>query len=133
MSIKRLTTIVIASAAALTFAGCSSTPSDQSGSNAEATLSDFQGSWGDAQDGQEPSLEIAEDGMFNGTDGCNSFSGQGNVADGQFQFGEFAITMMACPDVETWLGAASTATVSQDVMAVFAQSGDQIGTLDKAS
>jgi heat shock protein HslJ len=118
---------LVAVATALTLAGCSG-PSGggASASTAHATV----GSWGSEKQG-EPSLTIAEDGAFNGTDGCNSLSGKGTFEGDTFAFGNFITTMMACPGVDTWLSQASTATANGKKLVVKDSTGKQIGTLDK--
>ena len=90
----------------------------------------FTGSRGTEEAGQ-PSLTIAADGSFNGTDGCNSMVGKGTFNGDTFEFGEFASTMMACEGIDTWLSAAGTATVSGGKLAVAASDGTEIGTLAK--
>jgi heat shock protein HslJ len=115
-------------AASLVLAGCSGSPgADGSPSVAAHTT---VGSWGSQKQG-EPSLTIAEDGAFNGTDGCNSMSGKGTFDGDTFAFGDFISTMMACPGVDTWLSHASTATADGRKLVVKDSAGTRIGTLDK--
>jgi heat shock protein HslJ len=79
----------------------------------------------------QPSLTIASDGAFNGTDGCNSLAGQGTITGDTFSFGVFAATMMACQEVDAWLSKAETATVSGNTLTVLGKDGTVIGTLTK--
>jgi heat shock protein HslJ len=112
----------------LALAGCSG-PAGSSSSPSTASHATV-GSWGSEKAGQ-PSLTIAADGAFNGTDGCNSLSGHGMFEGNTFAFGTFISTMMACPDVDTWLSKASTATADGRKLVVKDASGTEIGTLDK--
>lgn len=115
-------------AISLALAGCSG--SSGNGSSPSTSVHATVGSWGSEKQG-EPSLTIAEDGAFNGTDGCNSLSGHGLFEGATFAFGNFISTMMACPGVDTWLSKASTATADGDKLVVKDSSGARIGTLDK--
>jgi heat shock protein HslJ len=119
---------LVALATSLALAGCagSSSGAGSPSTAAHATV----GSWGSEKQG-EPSLTIAEDGAFNGTDGCNSLSGRGTFEGDTFALGTFASTMMACPGVDTWMSKASTATADGDKLVVKDAAGTEIGTLDK--
>ncbi|MDN5794602.1 MAG: META domain-containing protein [Intrasporangium sp.] len=120
---------MLALAATLALTGCSS---DASPTNSPTTAagSPVAGSWGKEATGQ-PSITIAEDGAFNGTDGCNSMAGHGTLADGKFDLGAFRTTLMACEGIDTWLSKAASATRSGDTLTLFDKDGTQIGTLDK--
>ena len=48
--------------------------------------------------GIETSLAFGTDGQVSGNLGCNSFSGDYEVKDGNIVFGPLASTLMACPD-----------------------------------
>jgi heat shock protein HslJ len=139
MKTVRSAAIVLALAASALLAGCSSgapaesvapTPTPSPSTSASDTAGAFAGSWGEVEPGQ-PSLTIAPDGAFNGTDGCNALAGTGKLDGDKFVFGPFASTLMACEGVTPWLNLASTATVSEDELTVFRTDGTQIGTLDK--
>lgn len=90
----------------------------------------FVGSWGQTGNGQ-PNLTIADDGSFQGTDGCNRMTGQGAISGGVFDFGAIASTSMACTGVDTWLSQADTAKVEGTGLVVYGTSGAKIGTLPK--
>jgi heat shock protein HslJ len=90
----------------------------------------FEGSWGSEETGK-PSLTIAADGAFNGTDGCNTMVGHGSVSGDTFHFGQFAITMMHCEGVDTWLSKASTATRSGQTLKIKSEDGSAIGSLEE--
>jgi len=141
MNTVRSAVLVLAVAAAAALAGCtsgppadSSSPSVSPTSSAPATTgtssSALIGAWGEDGAGK-PSLTIAADGAFNGTDGCNSFAGKGTIDGDTIDFGSFASTLMACPDLDAWLGKADTATASGDTLTVVDKNGSTIGTLDK--
>jgi len=118
---------IAAVAASLALAGCSGgAGSGDSPSASTGTV----GSWG-ADKAGEPSVTIAADGAFNGTDGCNSVSGQGTFAGDGFTFGPMVSTMMACEGVDTWLSKADTAAVQDGELVVLDASGAQIGTLEQ--
>jgi heat shock protein HslJ len=149
MNSARAALVVLAIAAAAALGGCSSgtpgetstptasvsasptpSPSTSESSPPDSQASVFVGAWGEDKVGQ-PSLTIASDGAFNGTDGCNSLAGQGMINGDTFEFGSFASTLMACQEVDAWLAKADTATVSGDTMTVLDKSGTVIGTLTK--
>ncbi|AYG03776.1 META domain-containing protein [Gryllotalpicola protaetiae] len=115
-----------AAALTLTLSACSN---QNANTAASAGAHGFAASWGTAGPGM-PSLTIAPDGSFNGTDGCNSLIGKGTISGQTFHFGHFATTLMACPDVDTWLSRASTATISGTTLTVKDADGTRIGTLD---
>lgn len=94
---------------------------------------DAVGTWGEGGDGQ-PQLVIAEDGTVSGTDGCNRLTGEWSEGeDEDVTFGDLASTQMACDGVDDWLSGASTAEVEGDELVVRDESGEQIGTLARAS
>ncbi|WP_431278951.1 META domain-containing protein [Leifsonia poae] len=139
MRTVRIAALVLAISAAATLSGCSSgTSADSPGPTATsfpspsagASAGDFAGAWGEDAAGK-PSLTIADDGAFNGTDGCNSFAGTGTLKGDKFDFGTFASTLMACEGVDTWLIHVSTATVADDELTIFNAAGTEIGKLDK--
>ena len=111
------TLAAVLSAAALT--GCS----------APAPTS-FTGVWGQTATGQ-PNLTIADDGSFQGTDGCNRLSGKGSMAGDLFTFGPIASTSMACSGVDPWLSLADTAKVEGSALVLYQKGGNRIGTLPK--
>ena len=79
-----------------------------------------------------PSLDLADDGSFSGTDGCNQLNGSWTVDEADHvQFEDVASTMMACEDVDTWLADLTEATVADDTMTVLGQDGNEIGTLER--
>lgn len=94
---------------------------------------DAVGTWGEGGDGQ-PQLVIAEDGTVSGTDGCNRLTGEWSEGeDEDVTLGDLASTQMACDGVDDWLSRASTAEVEGDELVVRDESGEQIGTLARAS
>lgn len=109
---------VVAVAAALLLSGCTSSDSS------------FAGDWGQDAPGQ-PSLTIASDGSFSGTDGCNPLTGKGTISGDTFTFGPFASTLKACEGVTPWLNLADTAKVDGDTLTVYRSGGTEIGTLER--
>ncbi|WP_080795209.1 META domain-containing protein [Corynebacterium pacaense] len=115
----KLKTLLIA-LAPLLLGACSSTSS----------AIDPEGTWGSGAPGQ-PQLVLAADGSLSGTDGCNRLLGSWELVDDTVELSELASTMMACVDVDTWLGAASTLRVDGDSVRVLDAAGTEIGTLDR--
>lgn len=126
-------TVLGALVAVLLLPACSSGSPGQDATSARPAstpASPFIGAWGEEEVGA-PSVTIAEDGSFNGTDGCNSLVGHGTFAGNTFQFGAFALTRMACMDVDDWFSGAHTATVDGDTLTVNGEDGREIGTLTR--
>ncbi|UTX52092.1 META domain-containing protein [Leucobacter aridicollis] len=116
----RIKALVVAGIALFALTSCSA-------SSADAT-----GTWGEEADGQ-PHLVLEEGGKLSGTDGCNRLSG-GWEQDGEvIIFGEVAMTLMACPDVDTWLMDLDTARIDGDALLVSDASGAEIGSLAKTA
>jgi heat shock protein HslJ len=90
------------------------------------------GTWGDATDSAEPSLELDEDGTLTGTDGCNRLTGEWVENGVDLTFENVATTLMACPDADTWLSGLDTATIDGSTMTVFDESGKKLGTLERS-
>lgn len=89
-----------------------------------------EGAWGsDAP--QQPQLTLAEDGSLSGTDGCNRLIGSWELVEERAELSPLGTTMMFCEGVDTWLGAASSATAEGDTLHVFDESGAEIGTLQR--
>ena len=125
---KTVRSVVLVVGVAFVLAGCSATPGGQPSSSSQGAA--FVGAWGDDATGK-PSLTIAADGAFNGTDGCNALAGTGTFTGGTFVFGPFASTMLACEGVHPWLNLANTASVSGTTLTVYNTAGSRIGTLAK--
>lgn len=90
------------------------------------------GTWGEGAENQ-PQLVLSEDGSLGGTDGCNRLFGSWEQHGDVVSFGEVGSTMMACPDVQTWLAGLDSARVYGDTLHVVNASGIEIGTLVRAS
>nr|WP_235483470.1 META domain-containing protein [Leifsonia sp. Leaf325] len=95
------------------------------------------GTWGDDSEvpgtlDAGPHLTFNDDGSVTGADGCNGMSTSWMMSDSTVTFGAWASTDMACPNVDTWLSNAATATYTADTMTVMDQDGEAIGTLDAA-
>ncbi|WP_207670125.1 META domain-containing protein [Glaciibacter flavus] len=90
------------------------------------------GAWGVSEQGK-PHLTFTDAGTVSGSDGCNLIAGSWKLADGVVTFGQLVSTLMACDQVDTWLGGASTATVSGATMTVYDNTDAKIGTLERAS
>ncbi|WP_205649404.1 META domain-containing protein [Agromyces sp. LHK192] len=137
--IRSLAVAALAVTAVLGFAACAgasqtSTPSTSfpAGPTGDPiTEADVAGVWGDAADPGAPSLTLAADGTLSGTDGCNRLVGEWELDDGEIDFGDLASTKMACQEVDTWLSGADSATITEDVMTVYANGRIEIGTLER--
>lgn len=117
---RRIGAAAVAGLALLVLAACSPQPAAP------------VGTWGDGADGG-PQLVLDEDGRLHGTDGCNRLIGSWEQDGDRISFGAVGSTMMACPDVDTWLSGANSARVDGDVLRVHDDTGTEIGTLDRIS
>ncbi len=127
--IRKISTVGGALFALLVLAGCAGAQGEAQGGSIDPA-----GTWGDATDTTAPSLDLTDDGSFNGTDGCNRLNGSWSVDEADHvQFEEVSSTMMACEDVDTWLAGLSEATIADDTMTVLGQDGAEIGTLERGA
>lgn len=97
-----------------------------------AVTLDVVGTWGEDAEGQ-PHLVFEDEGKLYGTDGCNRLTGSWEQDGEIISFGQTASTMMACPDVDTWLKDLHTAQIDSDTLLINDAAGAQIGSLTKAS
>lgn len=116
--------IGVSVAMVLVLAGCSG------GGVSDAVV----GTWGDGTAASDPHLVFADDGRVSGSDGCNSLSGSWTVDGDAVVVSDVASTLMACPDVDTWLSGIAQATLSQSdgQLTILDDSGTRIGSLDRA-
>ena len=125
--IPKITLAAGAVVALLMLAGCAGEEGEAKGGSVDPV-----GVGGDTSDTTAPSLDLADDGSFSGTDGCNQLNGSWTVDEADHvQFEDVASTMMACEDVDTWLAGLTEATVADDTMTVLGQDGNEIGTLER--
>ena len=125
--IPKITLAAGAVLALLLLAGCAGEEGESQGGSVDPL-----GTWGDTSDTTAPSLDLADDGNFSGTDGCNQLNGSWTVDEADHvQFEDVSSTMMACEDVDTWLADLTEATVADDTMTVLGQDGTEIGTLER--
>ena len=117
---RRLLVAAAAATVAVALSGC--------GASAESAAT---GVWGDPNAARMPSLELHEDRSLSGTDGCNRLVGTWKVSGDKIEFGPLASTLMACEGVDTWLGAATTATIDGSTMTLKDQGGKEIGTIER--
>lgn len=93
-----------------------------------------EGTWGDPGTAQSPSLEFegGTSGDYHGTDGCNQIGGA-YVQDesGVVDLGAMRTTHMLCEGVDDWLNHARTATITDETMTFFDESGTEVGTLTR--
>lgn len=121
-----VTTGLAAGAVMLLVTGCTA-----GGTTTDVATPDPVGTWGSEAEGQ-PHLVLDEGGELSGSDGCNRLSGSWEqMDDGKVEFGTVAATLMACPDVDTWLAQLSSATIDGTTMHVQDTAGVEIGTLNK--
>ena len=93
---------------------------------------DNGGSAGSAGSAGQPGLELAVDGGFTGSDGCNRLFGSWTAGpDHVVTFSPVGSTRMACPGVDTWLSRMASAHVDGDALHVSDESGVAIGTLQR--
>ncbi|MEB0265810.1 META domain-containing protein [Cryobacterium sp. 10I5] len=117
---RRILVATAAASVAVALSGC--------GASAESAAT---GVWGDPDAPRMPSLELHEDRSLSGTDGCNRLVGTWKMSGDRIEFGPIASTLMACEGVDTWLGAATTATIDGSTMTLTDQGGKEIGTLER--
>ena len=91
------------------------------------------GTWGTPDATGTPGLLLQADQSVTGTDGCNRLVGTWSMNGDTIQFGTFASTLKACEGVDTWRGAASTATVDGSPMTLKDARGNEIGTLERGA
>lgn len=97
---------------------------------------DPEGRWGSPDPGL-PEITLEEDGRAHGTDGCNRFTGTWRIDDDSeaegttVVFVDFASTLMACDDIDTWFAASVGARVHDDMMHCLDADGVEIGTLPR--
>ena len=135
---RRSTTLAgtILFVAALALSGCAAGGGGIYGTASESADEEIPagaaaGTWGDASDTTQPSLELEEDGTLSGTDGCNQLSGQWIENGVELTFENVASTMMLCADVDTWLSGLDTAKIDGSTMTVYDESGKKLGTLER--
>lgn len=76
-------------------------------------------------------LELRDNGDLAGHDGCNRFGGQQWSLDGKkvVTSGARVSTLMACPDVDTWLGQATTFVWDDGHLRAVGPDGADLGVL----
>jgi len=127
--IRKTTLAAGAVFALLVLAGCAGEQGEARGGSVDPV-----GTWGDATDTTAPSLDLTDDGSFNGTDGCNRLNGSWSVDEADHvQFEDVSMTMKACEGVHIWLTDLTEATIADDTMTVLGQDGAEIGTLDRGA
>ena len=126
--IPKITLAAGAVVALLMLAGCAGEEGEAKGGSVDPV-----GVWGDTSDTTAPSLDLADDGTFTGTDGCNQLNGSWTVDEADHvQFEDVSSTMMACEDVDTWLAGLTEATIADTTMTVLGQDGAEIGSLEQS-
>lgn len=101
-----------------------------SGGYGQSGASSPVGTWGQSS-AQSPNLTFAADGTVTGTDGCNRLSGAWTQYGDEVRFPNMITTLMACPDVDTWLSTGVSAVVTGDTLEVHDKSGGTIGSLER--
>lgn len=77
-----------------------------------------------------PFLSISADRTYTGNDGCNVINGEWeSTGDGAISVRPGATTLMACPDTDTWLSGAASATLRNGTLTVQNTDGQVIGQL----
>lgn len=127
----RWTRIAALAAAAAVLAGCASSPGD--GSSPEPTVDVGEAALGTWRSTENPDvfMEFVEGGEYSGSDGCNGFGGTYTVEDDALLLEPGLSTLIACPDVDTWLNRSVRATVSGDVLETYDASGSRLGSLTR--
>ena len=126
--IPKITLAAGAVLALVMLSGCAGVQGEARGGSVDPV-----GTWGDTSDTTAPSLDLADDGSFSGTDGCNQLNGSWTVDEADHvQFEDVSSTMMACEDVDTWLAGLTEATIADTTMTVLGQDGAEIGSLEQS-
>ncbi|WP_125613010.1 META domain-containing protein [Specibacter cremeus] len=90
------------------------------------------GTWGNGVSTDKlPYLQLFDGGLFSGSDGCNRLLGGWKANGDKVTFGPVSSTQASCPDVDTWLSKAATASIDGNTLTVFDQGGTKLGTLDR--
>lgn len=89
------------------------------------------GQWGGAAE-YAPVLNFSDAGSFNGSDGCNTLSGEWTQERDVVTLENVATTLMACAGIDAWLSKASTVEVEGTSLRVFDAQGAEIGVLEHA-
>jgi heat shock protein HslJ len=97
------------------------------------SVEDVAGIWGIQDTEGVSSLELATDGSATGTDGCNRLVGTWEQDGTQVAFGPWAVTRMACPDVDTWLALSVKATLEGGNLVFVDGNAYELGTLQRNS
>jgi heat shock protein HslJ len=88
------------------------------------------GQWVESDAADAAFLTLSADGRLSGSDGCNNLVGSWEASDdGSVVFGPLASTLKFCEGLDTWLGAAATATIQSGVMTVQDIDGEVLGQL----
>ena len=119
---KRFSVKLVVPLAVLALAGCSTTPAPDS------TARQIVGTWGSKTEG-EPFLTFGESGKVLGNDGCNVLNASWKEAGGTITLGDMAMSLMACPGVDSWLNMAATAKIDGNNLHLFDANGKKIGQL----
>lgn len=88
-----------------------------------------EGTWTGPEDTE---LELTEEGLVTGTDGCNHLGGAWEEDGDTVTFSGMVGTLMACMDVDVWLVDPATATIEGDTMVVFNSEGAELGELQRS-
>ena len=90
-----------------------------------------EGLWGNPEIPGTASLELQRYGEFSGTDGCNLIGGDWSQSGNRIEFTDVGSTRMFCPDVDTWLSTATSATLEGNTMTFYDASNNKVGELTK--
>lgn len=135
MRTMTIASAVLLGAGALLLAGCagspggSANPSEVPSDSGESAGPTLVAQW-ETPEADEPRLALFDDGTFSAHDGCNPFKGTYTRADDTLTFHVTYGTQKGCLNIDPWLNAIDTASVSDTVVHVFNASGTEIGTLD---
>lgn len=92
----------------------------------------LRGEWTSQEQGR-PHLDFDGSGEVKGSDGCNGIMTSYTIEGDHAVLAEFAQTLMACEDVDDWLGRAHEVAVDGNTMTVKDSSGAIIGQLERGT
>ena len=79
----------------------------------------------------EPSITFERNGSFTGSDGCNHLGGKWRMDGSVVELDDMAMTLIGCPDIDTWLSRAASAVIANDTIVFRDEREDEIGSLGR--
>jgi len=90
----------------------------------------LEGKFGGAS-AENPFIVFSADGTMSGNDGCNNFTGRWERDAHEVHLDVGAMTLMACPDVDTWLSRAAHGTLEDSTLTLRDAQDRTLGSLER--